>query len=95
MPGVPGAPFIIFHGEVSDDSDGPVEVCRPVPAGQAAEIGARFPDLTLRAEASHQEAFIHLGQERLPEARLIPVLDSLYAWPRSSTAGPPGASGRS
>jgi hypothetical protein len=41
--------------------DIPPEWCWPVPDEQAAEIAARFPDLTLRTEPAHQEAFIHLG----------------------------------
>jgi len=50
-PGDPvSAPFVIYHGEVSQDSDGPAEVCWPVPGEQAAQIAASFPDLTLRTE---------------------------------------------
>jgi DNA-binding transcriptional MerR regulator len=56
--GIAGAPFTIYYGEVSGDSDGPVEWCWPVPADQAAEIAAGFPDLTLRTEPAHQEAFV-------------------------------------
>lgn len=56
--GLAGAPFMIFHGEVSGDSDGPVEWCWPVPDDQAAAIAARFPDLTLRTERAHQEACV-------------------------------------
>jgi hypothetical protein len=52
--GIAGAPFTIFYGEVSGDSDGPVEFCWPVPGDQADEIAARFPDLTLRTEPAHQ-----------------------------------------
>jgi hypothetical protein len=44
---------------VSGDSDGPVEWCWPVPEDQADAIAARFPDLTLRTEPAHQEAFVH------------------------------------
>lgn len=57
--GIAGAPFTIYHGEVSGDSDGPVEWCWPVPEDQADAIAARFPDLTLRTEPAHQEAFVH------------------------------------
>ncbi len=56
--GIAGAPFTIYHGEVSADSDGPVEWCWPVPEDRAAEIAAGFPDLTLRREPAHQEAFV-------------------------------------
>ena len=59
--GIAGAPFTIFHGEVSADSDGPVEFCWPVPDDQAAAIAADFPDLTLRTEPAHQEVFVGQG----------------------------------
>ncbi|MDL4820002.1 MerR family transcriptional regulator [Actinomadura opuntiae] len=56
--GITGAPFMIYHGEVSGDSDGPVEWCWPVLDDQADAIAARFPDLTLRTEPAHQEACV-------------------------------------
>ena len=56
-----GAFFCIYWGEVSEDSDGPVEWCRPVPADEADALAARCPELTLRAEPAHQEAFVKLG----------------------------------
>jgi DNA-binding transcriptional MerR regulator len=40
--GIAGAPFVIYHGEVTEDSDGPVEWCWPVPDDQAASIAVRF-----------------------------------------------------
>lgn len=39
-----------FGKEVSDESDGPVEWCRPVPADEAEALAARCRELTLRAE---------------------------------------------
>ncbi|MFC5830548.1 hypothetical protein [Nonomuraea insulae] len=42
---IAGAPFMIYHGEVSADSDGPVEWCWPVPDDQAAEIKDRPRDV--------------------------------------------------
>jgi DNA-binding transcriptional MerR regulator len=56
--GVAGAPFMIYHGEVSGDSDGPVEWCWPVPDDRASEIASAYPDLTLRTEPAHQEAYV-------------------------------------
>jgi hypothetical protein len=71
---------MIYHAEVTEDSDGPVEWCWPVPGDQAAAIAARFPDLTLRTEPAHQEAFIHLGQRQLAGAGWQAVGDALYRW---------------
>jgi DNA-binding transcriptional MerR regulator len=56
-----GAMFCIYWGEVSADSDGPVEWSKPVPADQAEALAAQFPELTLRVEPAHREAYIDLG----------------------------------
>lgn len=80
-PGDPvSAPFAVYYGEVSEDSDGPIEWCWPVPADQAAEAAAGFPDLTLRTEPAHQEAFVHVGQAQTATAELVPVIEGLVAW---------------
>jgi hypothetical protein len=79
--GVAGAAFMIYHGEVDGDSDGPVEWCWPVPDEQAAEIAARFPDLTLRTEPAHQEAFVPQGMAGPGmEAAAELAIDGLFAW---------------
>ena len=88
--GIGGAPFLIYHGEVTEDSDGPVEWCWPVPDDQAAAIAARFPDLTLRTEPAHQEAFIHLGQERPDGAQSQVAGDALFGWTLSQHRKPSG-----
>src|SRR6266851_9375318 len=75
-----GAAFVIYHGEVSEDSDGPIEWCRPVPDGQAEEMAARFPQLTLRTEPAHQEAYVHLGDTQANPPQWQLVSETLYAW---------------
>ena len=62
MKGREGAVFCIYWGEVSADSDGPVEWCKPVPDTDAEALAAQFPELTLRAEAAHREAYVDLGR---------------------------------
>jgi DNA-binding transcriptional MerR regulator len=82
QPLVAGAPFLvlIYHGEVSADSDGPVEFCRPVSAEQAEKIAALYPELTLRSEPAHEEAFVHVGQMQLSGAQWQLVSESLRSW---------------
>ena len=82
QPLVAGEPFLmlIYHGEVSADSDGPVEFCRPVPVEQAEELAALYPELTLRVEPAHEEAFVHLGQTQLSGAQWQLVSESLRGW---------------
>ncbi|HME67424.1 MAG TPA: helix-turn-helix domain-containing protein [Streptosporangiaceae bacterium] len=48
--GVAGAAFLIYYGEVNQDSDGPVEFCWPVSQDLAGQLAASFPGLTLRTE---------------------------------------------
>lgn len=89
--GIAGAPFMIFHGEVSADSDGPVEWCWPVPDDQAAEIAARFPDLTLRPEPAHQEAFVRQGlAQSVGGTQAEIAIDALAAWGAERQRQPSG-----
>lgn len=80
--GAAGATFIVYHGEVTEDSDGPVEWCRPVADDVAAELAARFPDLVLRSETAHEEAYVHLARDpaRTPPAQSLLVLETLLTW---------------
>ena len=77
--GVAGAAFLIYYGEVNQDSDGPVEFCWPVPQDLAGQLAASFPGLTLRTEPAHQEAYVHLDQDAT-EAQWQAVGDSALAW---------------
>jgi hypothetical protein len=81
MEGRAGAVFCIYWGEVSDDSDGPLEWCRPVPNGEAEELATQFPELTLRTEPAHREAFVNIGpggQTNAVQWQL--VSESLRTW---------------
>ena len=77
--GVAGAAFLIYYGEVNQDSDGPVEFCWPVPQDLAGQLAADFPALTLRTEPAHQEACIS-GQaaQRAAESQLLD--EEFRAW---------------
>ncbi len=80
LPGRAGATFTIYHGEVSEDSDGPVEWCRPVPDDQAEAAAAGFPELTLRSEPAHEEAFVHLGDTVASPPRWQLLQEVLRSW---------------
>jgi DNA-binding transcriptional MerR regulator len=77
--GVAGAAFLIYYGEVNQDSDGPVEFCWPVQQDLAGQLAASFPALTLRTEPAHQEACVHLDQDAT-EAQWQAAGDSALAW---------------
>lgn len=88
--GIGGCPFLIFYGEVSDDSDGPVELCRPVAGGTA--VDQAMADVQLRAEPAHDEVFIRLALKDTGWPAMMPAADALEAWMRQQRrepAGPP------
>ncbi len=93
LDGIAGCPFVIFYGEVSEDSDGPLELCRPVANAPATGVPAASPgDLASRAEAAHDEVFIRLPAKDMTWSGTAPALDALEAWLRDSgrqPAGPP------
>jgi DNA-binding transcriptional MerR regulator len=84
IPGRAGGFFCIYWGEVSEDGDGPMEWCRPVPAADAEALAARCPELTLRAEPAHHEAFVTLAQlgadGHVDGAEWQLVEQSLHTW---------------
>lgn len=65
MDGREGATFSIYWGEVSADSDGPVEWCRPVPASNAKALLSHYPELSLRIEPAHREAYVAISNDAL------------------------------
>src|SRR5580658_7181888 len=85
--GVAGERFVIFHGIVTADSDGPVEVCVPVwhPPEDPAE-------LAWRVEAAHREAFIPVARAHFENPAILSVYDQLARWasaPGRRQAGAP------
>ena len=84
-----GATFCIWWGEVSQDSDGPLEWCRPVPRDQAEALAAAIPELSLRTESEHSEAFVPFGpySERTPVQWQL-VWESLRGWAEDHAVRP-------
>jgi DNA-binding transcriptional MerR regulator len=66
MDGRTGAMFSIYWGEVSADSDGPVEWCKPIPESDAKALASHYPELSLRTEPAHREAYVELPNDALP-----------------------------
>jgi DNA-binding transcriptional MerR regulator len=77
-----GAFFCIHWGMVSADSDGLVEWCKPVPEAEAQALAERYPDLTLRTEPAHREAFVTLplDSDGMATVQWPLVFESLQAW---------------
>jgi len=73
--GVSGGRIVIFHGLVSADSDGPVEVCVPV-----AHLPDDHADVAWRVEAAHHEAFIQVTKIHFEFPAILSVYDQLARW---------------
>jgi DNA-binding transcriptional MerR regulator len=93
--GIAGCPFVVYYGEVSDDSDGPVELSRPVAdsattdraatdsTATVSSVASEAPDgdgLISRTESAHDEAFIRLAAKDMSWPAIAPALDALEAW---------------
>ncbi|HUA71138.1 MAG TPA: helix-turn-helix domain-containing protein [Solirubrobacteraceae bacterium] len=89
MEGRAGAAFCIYWSQVSEDSDGPLEWCRPVPDDEAQALAGEYPELTLRTEPAHIEAFVHLGAgNEIGPAQWQLASESLHAWGEEHRARP-------
>jgi DNA-binding transcriptional MerR regulator len=75
-----GASFCIYWGWPGPDSEVPLEWCTPVPTAQAADLAGHYPELTLRTEPAHQEAFVALPAEMASGAHIQLAAESLQAW---------------
>jgi DNA-binding transcriptional MerR regulator len=85
--GMAGERFVIFHGLVSADSDGPVEVCVPVSC-QPDDPAA----IAWRVEPAHDEAFIQVTKIHFEVPAILSVYDQLERWvsaPGRNRAGAP------
>lgn len=99
--GLDGDVFAVYHGEVNEDSDGPVEVCAPVAGGTeacaavagGAELLARLPPgAAVRLEGAHREAYLTISRAQLEFPQILSAFDAVGQWIAESgrcQAGPP------
>ncbi|MFI6229643.1 MerR family transcriptional regulator [Micromonospora echinospora] len=72
-----GPVFAAYHGLVSEDSDGPVEVCAPI-------RGAGSPDgpVGVRIEPAHRAAWVPLTRAQATYPAILLAYDAIGAWLR-------------
>jgi DNA-binding transcriptional MerR regulator len=73
--GMAGAVFVVYHGEVNEDSDGPVEVC--VPVGPAEGTA---PGTATRREPAHREAYARLTKAQVEFPQILTAYDAVIEW---------------
>jgi DNA-binding transcriptional MerR regulator len=88
QPGIAGVPFVVYYGEVSQDSDGPVELCRPVAPGTPEGQVAGSPGIQVRAEPAHEEAYVRLSVAEMTWPAMLPFGDALDRWVRDHNRRP-------
>jgi DNA-binding transcriptional MerR regulator len=72
--GIAGQPFVVYHGQVDEDSDGPVECC--VPITQALPDGAA----ATRSEPAHREAYVRLTRAQVEYPQILAAYDAVAQW---------------
>lgn len=76
--GPAGELFVIFHGPISEESDGPIEICLPVaadqePAGGGAGVATRW-------EPEHREAYVRITKAQFELPQILSGYDAVERW---------------
>ncbi len=71
--GVAAPPFVVYRGEVSEDSDGPVEACVPIDH-------APSDDAAMRVEPAHREAYLRLRKAQVEYPQILSAYDGVERW---------------
>jgi DNA-binding transcriptional MerR regulator len=82
--GLAGAPYRIFHGAVSEDSDGPVELCVPVAGGAG--------DAAVQHVPAQREAYVRVKRSQFEFPQILSAYEAVERWMREEErpcAGPP------
>jgi DNA-binding transcriptional MerR regulator len=73
--GIAGPEFVVYYGEVNEDSDGPVECCIPINPTQPAS-----PDAPMRTEPAHREAYVRLTRAQVEYPQILSAYDAVALW---------------
>ncbi|MFF0297877.1 MerR family transcriptional regulator [Kitasatospora sp. NPDC004614] len=77
--GTVAAPFVIYHGEVNEDADGPVEVCVPIDPARAGEVTVPH-----RVEPAHREAYTRITKAQVDFPQILTAYDAVCGWIESA-----------
>lgn len=73
--GLAGSWFVVYYGEVDEDSDGPVEVCAPINPAHAGSV-----DTSMRWEPAHREAYVRLRKAQVEHPQILSAYDAVEQW---------------
>lgn len=72
---ISGPAFIIYHGEVNEESDGPVEVCVPIDPASREAMGS-----PTRVEPAHREAYTRIRKSMVEYPQILTAYDAVEQW---------------
>ncbi|MBF6593391.1 MAG: MerR family transcriptional regulator [Thermaceae bacterium] len=77
-----GPAFVIYHGQINQDSNGPVEVCLPF-EGSLEPTG----QIRLRLELAHHEAFTRITKAQVEFPGILKAYDAVEQWLKDQGKG--------
>jgi DNA-binding transcriptional MerR regulator len=82
--GVTGAPFVVYHAEVSMESDGPAEACVPV-ADEAAALAwaerhGRAWETAVRVEPARTLAYTRISKAQVAHPQILAAFEAVERW---------------
>ncbi|MEU6552858.1 MerR family transcriptional regulator [Streptomyces sp. NPDC046915] len=82
--GVVAAPFVVYHSEVSMESDGPAESCVPVADAAAArewaERRGRAWETAVRVEPARRLAFTRITKAQVAHPQILAAFEAVEEW---------------
>ncbi|WP_234425838.1 MerR family transcriptional regulator [Streptomyces kebangsaanensis] len=82
--GVTGAPFVVYHAEVSTESDGPAESCVPVADEAAArawaEARGRARETRVRVEPARRLAYTRITKAQVAHPQILAAFEAVEQW---------------
>ncbi|GAA3979963.1 MerR family transcriptional regulator [Streptomyces plumbiresistens] len=82
--GVTAAPFVVYHSEVSMESDGPAESCVPVADEAAARAWAagrgRRWEAGVRVEPARRLAYTRISKAQVAHPQILAAFEAVEAW---------------
>lgn len=82
--GITGAPFVVYHSDVSMESDGPAEACVPVADEAAArawvERQGRTRATKLRVEPAQRLAYTRITKAQVAHPQILAAFEAVEEW---------------
>ncbi|NBM14573.1 MerR family transcriptional regulator [Streptomyces sp. GC420] len=82
--GIAGAPQVLYHSEVSMESDGPAEACVPVADAAAARAWAEAHggrgSVTVRTEPAHRLVYTRITKTQVAHPQILSAYEAVERW---------------